>query len=38
MVAMAGLLERSNEALALYLNFGGVDLIWVHATPQTQPE
>lgn len=30
LVPMAGLLERSNEALALYLNFGGVDLIWVH--------
>ena len=36
MVPMAGLLERSNEALALYLNFGGVDLIWVHVLPQTQ--
>ena len=36
MVPMAGLLERSNEALALYLNFGGVDLIWVHVLPQAQ--
>ena len=33
MAPMAGLLERSNEALALYLNFGGVDLIWVHTLP-----
>ena len=33
MMPMAGLLERSNEALALYLNFGGVDLIWVHTLP-----
>lgn len=36
LVPVAGLLERSNEALALYLNFGGVDLIWVHVPPKTQ--
>ena len=36
LVPAAGLLERSNEALALYLNFGGVDLIWVHVPPKTQ--
>ncbi len=35
-VDVPGLLEGSNEALAFYLSYSGVDLIWVHVPPKSE--
>ena len=35
-VPVPGLLENSNEALAFYLSYSGVDLIWVHVPPKSE--